>query len=454
MPIHEKSSIHGKSPVHEKPSFHEKTPLHGQITGKSGHPQQSRQPRGANLRPGYTTGSCAAAAARACVEHLLLQKDFAVTSLLLPSGERLFLHPVNPLMGENWAACGIIKDAGDDPDVTDGIEIRARVVMIDSQPGRDSEPGLDSRPGIDLQSANSTRGNNTGLDTIGLDIIGSNDIGSNDIWIVGGEGVGLITKEGLELPPGEPAINPVPRRMIRDNIREILKEAKSFSGSVMVEISVPQGRTVSLKTINARLGIVGGISILGTTGLVEPISTLAWQDTIVACLKVAKASGCEGVVLSPGRSSEAAARRIFPWWPEEAFIMIGDYVGFSLDEARRLHFQQIIISAQFAKLIKISQGCLQTHVHHSQIDMSWLSEIAHQTGYGKETLAFIAQAHTARQIYQYLRERSDSLFFSTLVYRISKALGIRCILFSYEGEKIADSQEGMEGNGMAGQIQI
>lgn len=385
--------------------------------GKSAqlHPHHSQQPRRLHLRSGYTTGSCAAAAARACVEQLLLQTGFAPTSLLLPSGKRLVLHPVNPLMGKGWAACGIIKDAGDDPDVTDGIEIRAWV-MLDSQPGNDIR-------------INDTRMNDTRM---------------NDIRIVGGDGVGRITKEGLELSPGEPAINPVPRRMIRDNVQEILKEA-NFSGSVMVEISVPQGRVVASRTINARLGIIDGISILGTTGLVEPVSALAWQDTIVACLKVAKASGCEGVVFSPGRSSEAAARRVLSQWPEEAFIIMGDYVGFSLDEARKLHFQQIIVSAQFAKLVKMAQGCLQTNVHHSQIDMSWLSEIAHQAGYGKEIVAFITQAHTARQIYQYFRKRSDSLFFSTLVQRLSKDLGVRCILFSYEGEKIADGQEGMGG---------
>jgi cobalt-precorrin-5B (C1)-methyltransferase len=396
------------------------------------HPHHSQQPRRRHLRSGYTTGSCAAAAARACVEQLLLRKGFAPTGLLLPSGERLLLHPVNPLMGKDWAACGIIKDAGDDPDVTDGIEIRARV-MLDSRPGPGSQPRPDSQPGNDIR-INDTRMNATG----------TNDARMNDIRIMGGDGVGRITKEGLELPPGEPAINPVPRKMIRDNVQEILKEA-NFSGSVMVEISVPQGRLVASRTINARLGIIDGISILGTTGLVEPVSALAWQDTIVACLKVAKASGCEGVVLSPGRSSEAAARRVLSRWPEEAFIIMGDYVGFSLDEARKLHFQQIIVSAQFAKLVKMTQGCLQTNVHHSQIDMSWLSEIAHQSGYGKETLAFITQAHTARQIYQYLRERSDSLFFSTLVHRLSKGLGVRCILFSYEGEKIADGQEGMGG---------
>ncbi|MEW6379066.1 MAG: cobalt-precorrin-5B (C(1))-methyltransferase CbiD [bacterium] len=371
-------------------------PSDSRETGKSHQPH----PRRLHLRPGYTTGSCAAAAARACVEQLLLHKGFAPTSLLLPSGERLVLQPVNPRMGEGWAGCGIIKDAGDDPDVTDGIEIRARITL-NSQPG-------------------------------------------NDIRIAGGDGVGRITKEGLELPPGEPAINPVPRRMIRDNVREILKEA-NYAGSVIVEISVPQGELTAVKTINARLGIVGGISILGTTGLVEPVSALAWQDTIVACLKVAKASGCERVVLSPGRSSEAAAIKVFPHWPHEAFILMGDYAGFSLDAARKFGFRQIIISAQFAKLVKIAQGCIHTHVHHSTLDMAWLSASAQQAGYGQETLAFISRAHTARQVYQYFRQRSDGLFFSTLVDRISRDLGVRCILFSYEGEKIADSQE--EGRG-------
>jgi cobalamin biosynthesis protein CbiD len=121
---------------------------------------------------------------------------------------------------------------------------------------------------------------------------------------------------------------------------------------------------------------------------------------------------------------------------------MGDYVGFSLDEARKLGFRQIIVAAQFAKLVKIAQGCRQTHVYHSRLDMSRLSEMAHQAGYGKETVAFIAEAHTARKIYQYLRERSDSLLFSTLVQRLSKDLGVRCMLFSYEGEKIADSHKG------------
>ncbi len=187
--------------------------------------------------------------------------------------------------------------------------------------------------------------------------------------------MGLVTKPGLPVPVGHPAINPVPMKMIKEELCKVLKETDCPLGLEAV-IFVPQGEELARKTLNARLGIVGGISILGTTGIVEPISAKAWTDTVSAAMSVAKACGITSVVLTPGRTSETAAMRILPDFPEEAFIQMGDHVGYSLAEAKKHGFAKVVIVGQFGKLVKIAMGNTRTHANDSTLELGFLADLA------------------------------------------------------------------------------
>lgn len=296
--------------------------------------------RSKRLRTGYTTGACAAAAAKAGALLLLGRwggPDSAV-EIPFPGGARHRL-PIRGVWRDeegNVAWASIVKDAGDDPDVTNNVEIRARVAFVDT-----------------------TGGGRAG--------------GKGDrVSIKGGCGVGLVTRPGLSVEVGGPAINPVPRRMIDEAVREAFGtpgetgEAAPFA--VEVTICVPEGETVAKKTLNSRLGIVGGISILGTTGIVRPISSEAWTATISASMSVAKAAGREEIVLSSGRSSERAHMSRFGL-PEESYVMMGDYVEYALREAGAGGFRRVHLVAQWAKMLKIAMAVPQTHVRHGAIDV-------------------------------------------------------------------------------------
>ena len=264
---------------------------------------------------------------------------------------RIFRSSVFNLHSSLIARASIIKDAGDDPDITNRAEIQAEVRLTEPR---------------------------------GKTVTRTPEDGLLPVAIKGGEGVGLVTKPGLSTPVGEAAINPVPRKMIEDAVSEALR---NWNGSINlkddviafhqkpgteqvleVTISVPEGKQLAKKTLNARLGIVDGISILGTTGIVRPISSEAWTATITASMDVAKAMGCTEVVLSAGRSSEKAHMQKLRM-PEETYVMMGDYLEFSLLEAKRHDFRKIHISAQWAKMLKIAMSTPQTHVRHGAIDI-------------------------------------------------------------------------------------
>ncbi len=275
------------------------------------------------LREGFSTGACASAAAKAaCI--LIKQPDTKLDSveLLFPDGHtrKIKIYWARFISRQAAEAC-VIKDAGDDPDVTDGAEIIARVVIHEKT----------KAPGIE---------------------------------IAGGKGVGTVTKPGLAVEPGKPAINPVPQKMIKDAVYSILDKN---AYRVKVTITVPKGEEIAQKTLNKRLGIVGGISILGTTGIVKPISEAAWCATISVSMDVALAAGIHTICLSTGRSSETAAMEHFKL-KEEAFISMGDYVGFSLKEASKRPFEKVILACQWSKLVKMAMGWDQTHVRFGPLD--------------------------------------------------------------------------------------
>jgi len=308
------------------------------------------------LRTGYTTGACAAAAAKGAALMLVNQTIVSEVSIDLPAGVSATFHLHGQSLSAHEASCFVVKDAGDDPDVTNGAELHALVKLAP----------FDSAQGT--------------------------------ILIAGGIGIGKVTKPGLAIPPGEWAINPVPRRMITESVGAVLHESNIQHSTFNIIISIPDGEERAKKTLNSRLGIIGGLSILGTTGIVRPISAKAWTDTIDAALDVAKACGCETVVLSTGRSSEMAAQQHLSPLPEEACIMMGDHVAYALQACAKRGFMEPIIACQFAKLLKMACGHENTHAAASELDLAVLRKWAEAAHLPPEHIAIILHANTAREI--------------------------------------------------------
>jgi len=313
------------------------------------------------LRVGFSTGTAAAAAARGALLELLGLPCPARLPVALPGGGSLSipLHRHGRRSSQGFAS--VIKDAGDDPDVTNGAEIGARV-RLRPAPGDDEE-----------------------------------------VVFHAGDGVGRVTKPGLTLKVGEPAINPVPRRMIRRGLEAVWQEV--YPGKPMrlaVEIFVTRGEDMARRTLNPRLGILGGISILGTTGLVQPFSHAAYRATIVAALRVARAAGLGRIVVSTGGKSEELMRGRLPELPPEAFVQMGDYVRFALKVAAALGFRQITVAAFFAKALKIAQGKGHTHASRGLPNLAELGRwTLKQTG-NRDLARTVARAHTARQALEIL----------------------------------------------------
>ncbi len=314
------------------------------------------------LRLGFSTGTAAAAAAAGALYEMLQLPCPEAVAVPIPDGRRLVIHlSRHTLMGRTGEGV-VIKDAGDDPDVTHGAEIGARIRRLD-------------------------------------------DGGSvEEILLLGGEGVGRVTKPGLPVKVGEPAINPVPRRMIRKVVRKLWEQlAGPEPLRVAVEIFVPRGEELARHTLNPRLGILGGISILGTTGLVKPFSHAAYRATILAGLRVAQAAGLTTVVLSTGGKSEEAARRQLPGLPEEACIQMGDYVRFALGQAGRMKFSRVIVAAFFGKAVKMAQGLPNTHASQGMVDLRDLGRSVQEITGNSHLAQTVAQANTARQALELLQ---------------------------------------------------
>ena len=254
----------------------------------------------------------------------------------------------------------VIKDAGDDPDVTNGAEIGARVWLLEGS-------------------------------------------GKEEVAFRGGEGVGRVTKPGLVLAVGEPAINPVPRRMIRRSLGLVWEQV--FPGRPLrlgVEIFVPGGEELARHTLNPRLGIVGGLSILGTTGLVEPFSHAAYRATIVASLRVARALGLKQIVFSTGGKSESHMQVQLPALPVEAFVQMGDYVRFALKAAGNLGFAEITVAAFFGKALKIAEGRGHTHASRGLADLKELGRMVLEITGDARLAREVSRANTGRQALEIL----------------------------------------------------
>ena len=270
------------------------------------------------LHSGLTTGTCATAAAVAATIRLMKDETPEEVPVLLPDGETIM---VTVGYGEDYAYC--IKEAGDDPDVTNGIEVRAKVQT------------------------------------------------SDHFEIVGGEGVGRFTLPGFDYPPGEAAINKAPREMIRHNLQTILSPLK-------ITISVPQGAEIAKRTFNPRLGIEGGISIIGVSGIVKPFSEEAFIDSIRKCMTVAKASGTDHVVINSGAKSERFLKALYPTLPQQAFVQYGNYIGETLKMAAELSISHVTLGVMLGKAVKLAEGHLDTHSRKATMNMDFIGQLLNE----------------------------------------------------------------------------
>ena len=300
------------------------------------------------LHSGLTTGTCATAAAIAATMKLTKGETPAEVPVLLPNGETI---PVAVVYSNDYAYC--IKEAGDDPDVTDGIEVRAYV-----------EP-------------------------------------SNHFEIVGGEGVGRFTLPGFDYPLGEAAINKGPREMMRKNIQE----------NVKIIISVPDGAEIAKKTFNPRLGIEGGISIIGVSGIVKPFSEEAFIDSIHKCMEVAKASGAERVVINSGAKSERFVRTMYPELPRQAFVEYGNYIGETLKIANELGIKHVTLGVMLGKAVKLAAGHLDTHSRKTTMDIRFIQQMLQES----DITVDISNITLARELWDIIPSNQLNDFAQTVI---------------------------------------
>jgi cobalt-precorrin-5B (C1)-methyltransferase len=304
------------------------------------------------LRRGWTTGTCAAAATKAAFAALVTGEFPDPVAVTLPRGEQPSFALAMTRKDESSATAGIIKDAGDDPDVTHGALICATVRVGQAGTG---------------------------------------------VRFLAGAGVGTVTRPGLPLPPGEPAINPVPRRMIQDAIAEVATAA-GCAADADVEISVPGGEALAAKTLNGRLGIVGGLSILGTTGIVVPYSCSAWIHSIHRGIDVARAAGLTHVAGATGASSEAGVQKLYGL-PEIALIDMGDFVGGMLKYLRRHPLPRVTIAGGVAKMTKLAQGLTDLHSKRGEVDFATLAGFAVAAGAAAKLCERINASNTAAEAF-------------------------------------------------------
>ena len=304
------------------------------------------------LRRGWTTGACATAAGKAAFTALATGEFPDPVEITLPGGQSVAFSLAVNRKEVGSATAGVIKDAGDDPDVTHGALVLATV---------------------------------------------RNGAAGSGVSFKAGPGVGTVTLPGLPVPTGEPAINPVPRKMMRAAIAEVAN-AYGHPGDVEIEISIPYGEEMAAKTLNARLGIVGGLSILGTTGVVVPYSCAAWIASIQRGIDVARATGLTHVAGATGRASEAAVKALYDL-PETALLDMGDFVGGTLKYLRTHSLPRITIAGGVAKMTKLAQGMLDLHSARGRVELSALAQVARESGASEELARRIVSANTTPEAF-------------------------------------------------------
>ncbi|WP_418790324.1 cobalt-precorrin-5B (C(1))-methyltransferase CbiD [Phosphitispora sp. TUW77] len=352
------------------------------------------------LRHGITTGASAAAAAQAAVIMLYRQKVIETAQITNPQGRIITVPIENVFMETGKAVAEVIKDGGDDPDVTNGLKIVVKAA------------------GYGLQG----------------------------VTITGGYGVGMVTKPGLQIPVGQPAINPVPKSMIAEAVRNYVPKGKG----VIIEVSVPGGIEAARKTLNPKLGIEGGISILGTTGIVEPMSEDAFKKSLVPQIDQAIAYGYSTICLTPGRLGEKWAGKL--GIPAEAVAQMSNFVGYMLKESVRLGIKNVILVGHHSKLTKIAAGCFHTHNKVSDARLETLAAYAGLKGAGPPVIGSLLEANTSEEALDILKKNDliqvmdmvAAKAASRAMEHVFGELRVGVVLFTMAGEVLAADANALE----------
>ena len=400
------SGAKGRNKQEEEDQIEQELRAHNQ----SLPPEIEKKRREGTLRTGFTTGTAATAATKAALQTLITGETVEAVSVMLPKGgiatqkiawTRKIENNNNNNNNNNElrVTCAVIKDGGDDPDATHGAEICSTVSFNSRNRGQ--------------------------------------------ININGGKGVGIVTKPGLGLELGSAAINPTPRSMLEEAVRQIAKnELKKYG--VDIVISVPRGEEIAKYTDNARLGILGGISILGTTGLVLPYSTASFAASIRQGLDVANAMGATAIILTTGGRSEDFAKALFRL-PEHCFIQIGDFIGYSIKQCTtRNTIKMAVIAGFIGKLTKMAKGVKQTHVAGSHVDMAFMAQLAAECQASPKVVGEVSNANTARHVSEIIKKNNIDGYYDLLCKKVydqlqglaKGRLEIQVILFEFDGTVI------------------
>lgn len=346
------------------------------------------------LKTGWTTGTCASAAAKAAAEALVTGSPPEEVEVALPSGRRVSFPVAEARAGHDCWLAVVVKDAGDDPDCTDGARMTASVAFAGEGEGA-----------TELRA---------------------------------GPGVGTITKPGLGLPIGAPAVNPVPRRMILEALAEVTERP------LLVTFSVPGGEEMAAETTNERLGILGGISILGTTGIVRPFSTASYRASVVQQVDVAAAQGESRMVLSTGHRSEALAMRLLPTLDQVCFVEVGDFTGIALRRVAGAGMEGCHFVAMAGKMTKVASGVMMTHFHRTDVDTGLLADLAREAGAPPEVVRAAGETATARHFVEACVAAGDLRPLDLLAERARGAcrehtgnrIDVAVWLSDFEGERV------------------
>jgi len=355
---------------------------------------QEKMKKGA-LRTGYTTGTTACAATKAALNALISGTPVEQVTVSLPKGKNATLKVAWTRIEDGKVTSAVIKDGGDDPDVTSGAEVCSTVSFCEK----------------------------TGV-----------------VSIDGGKGVGRVTKPGLGLEIGKAAINGTPMIMLKQSVMEAAAEQLRSKG-VDVLLTVPRGEEIAKKTDNPRLGILGGISILGTTGIVLPYSTASFAAAIRQGLDVAIAAGADSVVLTTGGRSEDFAKAIFPSMPDHCFVQMGDFAGYSVKQCANKNLKAVTIAGFIGKLTKMAMGIKQTHVAGSHVNMEFMANLAKECYASDSVVEEIRKANTARHVSEIVKRHGITGFFDLVCEKVHKqmvshagtAIEIKVIMFEFDG---------------------
>ena len=321
------------------------------------------------LRTGFTTGACATACTKAALLALIQQKEVEEITIFLPVGYEQSFSLLSCELKAIECTCTIRKDAGDDPDVTHGAIIGSTVSLNDS----------------------------------------------GQIIFLQGKGVGKVTLPGLEIEVGEPAINPVPRQMIENACKKLLAEHQLANKGLDITIFVQDGEIIAKRTLNERLGIIGGISILGTTGIVTPFSASSYIASITQGIDVAVANGADQLIINSGAKSEKNLKFLFPFLPDFAFIHYGNWIGETLEKIAHSPIKKVTLGIMLGKSVKLAEGMLDTHSGKNTWNKEFVYELAKDTGYPQELLEQILLFNMAGRLIELFSFTSSEPFYQALL---------------------------------------